>query len=246
VTDTMATPAPAAGRDLSLLARIAGIYFSPEETFRAVVARPRWFGVMLLTLVIGAGCQYLIMSSPELQDAMIDQQIRRMESGGTAASDEQIAGIERMIGLFPQIYPVATFFIGPLFVAAIAGILVGVFTTLMGGQGTFRQMFAVLTHSGLISMLSGIFSAALVAAGVPPSGVRPPGANLGVFVPMLEEGSFLLTTLQSIDLILVWWLIVLAMGVGVLYKRRPGGIAAAFIGIYLVIALIIGTFTSGS
>jgi hypothetical protein len=246
VADTISAPVTPAGPDLNLFARIAGVYFSPQDTFRAVVARPRWLGVMLLTLVVGAACQYVIMSSPDLQDAIIDQQIRRIESGGTAATDQQIAAIERMIGLFPQIYPVATFVIGPLFVAAIAGILVGVFTTLMGGQGTFKQMFAVLTHSGLISMLSGIFSAAMVAAGVPPGGARPPGANLGVFVPMLEEGSFLLATLQSIDLILVWWLIVLAIGVAVLYKRRAGGIAATFIGIYVVIALIIGTFTSGT
>src|SRR5687768_14901840 len=145
---------------------------------------------MLITLVVAAACQYVIMSSPALQKAMIDQQIQRMESDGTAATDQQIAAVERMIGLFPQIYPVATLVMGPLFVAAIAGILVGVFTTLMGGQGTFKQMFAVLTHSGVISTLSGVFSAALVVAGVPPVGVRPPGANLGIFVPMLEETSF--------------------------------------------------------
>ena len=244
MVEVATAPAASAAPDPNLAARILGIYFSPHDTFRAVVARPRWFGVMLITLVIGAACQYVIMSSPELQDAMIDQQIRRMESGGTAASDQQIAGIERMMGLLPQIYPVATFVIGPLFVAAIAGIFVGIFTTLMGGQGTFKQMFAVLTHSGLISMLSGIFSAALVAAGVPPSGVRPPGANLGIFLPMLEEGTFLLGMLQTIDLFLIWWLVVLAIGVGVLYKRRPGGIATTLIAIYVGIAMIVGMASS--
>ena len=110
-----------------------------------------------------------------------------MNSQGSGATDAQIAGVERFIGMLPVIYTVATFILGPLFVAAIAGILVGVFTTLMGGQGTFKQMYAVLTHSGVISMLSGVFSAALVLSGVPPTGVRPPGANLGIFVPMLED-----------------------------------------------------------
>jgi hypothetical protein len=63
---------------------------------------------------------------------------------------------------------------------------------------------------------------------------------------MLEENSFLLLMLQSIDLFLIWWLIVLAIGISVLYKRRPGGIATTLIGIYVVIAMIIGTFSSGS
>jgi hypothetical protein len=95
-------------------------------------------------------------------------------------------------------------------------------------------------------MLSGILSAALVLAGVPPSGVRPPGANLGVFVPMLEETSFVTVLLTTIDLILVWWLITLATGLAVLYKRRTGGIATSLILVYVVIALVIATFTSGS
>ena len=246
MADTLtASPAAAGTPGPNLLARIVGVLFSPESTFRAVVARPRWLGVMAITLVIGAACQYVILSSPELQDAIIDQQVRAMNSQG-AASEQQIAGIERFIGLLPVIYAVATFILGPLFVAAIAGILVGIFTTLMGGQGTFKQMYAVLAHSGVISTLSGVFSAALVAAGVAPVGVRPPGANLGIFVPMLDEKSFVYVMLQTLDIFLLWWLVVLAIGIGVLYKRRPGGIASTLIGIYVAIALLVATFASGS
>jgi hypothetical protein len=200
---------------------------------------------MAITLIIGAACQYVILSSPELQDAIVDQQVRAIDSQG-GASEEQIAGIERFIGFLPVIYSVATFILGPVFVAAIAGILVGVFTTLMGGQGTFKQMYAVLTHSGVISTLSGVFSAALVLAGVPPTGVRPPGGNLGIFVPMLEDTAFVSVMLRTLDLFLLWWLVVLAIGIGVMYKRRPGGIATTLIGIYVGIALLVAIFTSGS
>lgn len=246
MTDTLtASPGAASPPGPNLLARIIGVFFSPEETFRAVVSRPRWLGVMAMTLAIGAASQYVILSSPDLQDAIIDQQVRAMESRG-GASDQQVAGIERSVSLMPGIYAGATFVLGPVFVAAIAGILVGIFTTLMGGQGTFKQMYAVLAHSGVISTLSGVFSAALVASGVPPTGVRPPGANLGVFVPMLEDTSFVSVMFRTIDLFLLWWLIVLAIGIGVLYKRRPGGIATTLIGIYVIIALIVATFASGS
>jgi hypothetical protein len=243
MTETVATAPNAASP--GLLARLIGVVFSPRETFEAVAARPRWLGVMAVTLVIGAACQYFILSSPELQDNIINRQIRAMEAQGPV-SDAQVATVERFIGLMPSIYAGAAFIIGPLFVALIAGILMWIFTMLMGGNGTFKQVYAVVTHSGVVSTLAGIFSAALVLAGIPPSGVRPPGANLGVFVPMLEETSFVAVMLTSIDLILVWWLITLATGLAVLYKRRTGGIATTLIAIYLVIAVTIATFSSGS
>jgi hypothetical protein len=243
VTEAVATaPDPASP---GLFSRFIGVIFSPRETFAAVAARPRWLGIMVITLAVTAAAYYVIFSSPELQDNIIDQQIRAMESRG-AVSDGQIANIERFISFMPMIYPVAIFIIGPIITAIVAGILLWIFTMLMGGNGTFKQVYAVVTHAGVISMLAAVLAAAMVLAGVPPSGVRPPGANLGVFVPMLEETSFLAVLLTSIDLILVWWLITLATGLSVLYKRRTGGIATSLILVYLVIALVIATFSSGS
>jgi hypothetical protein len=224
---------------------MAGVVFSPRETFAVVAARPRWLGVMGITLAVVAAAYYVIFSSPELQDNIINQQIRAMEANGPV-SDAQIATVERFISAMPMVYGVGMFIFGPIVNVIIAGILLWIFSMLMGGNGTFKQVFAVLAHSGVVSMLAAIFAAALILAGVPPSGVRPPGANLGVFVPMLEETSFVAVMLTSIDLILVWWLITLATGLAVLYKRRTGGIATALISVYVVIALIIATFTSGS
>ena len=43
--------------------------------------------------------------------------------------------------------------LGPLFAAGIAGIVTGIFTTLMGGNGTFKQVFAVMAHAGFIPAL---------------------------------------------------------------------------------------------
>ena len=116
----------------------------------------------------------------------------------------------------------------------------------MGGNATFKQVFAVMSHAGIVPTLSPLLAAAMMAGGVAPAGVRPPGANLGIFVPMLEETSFVAVMLLSIDLIVVWWIVSLAIGLGVLYKRRTGPIATTFIGIYVLIALLIAFVSSGS
>lgn len=224
-----------------LLARIVGVLLSPKETFAAVASRPRWFGVMVVTLSITAACQYFIMSSPGMQEAMIEQATRNPNM-----SDEQVAATERFIPMLPYVFAGATLFLGPVFSVIIAGILLMIFSTLMGGSATFKQVFAVNAHSGVVSMLSGLVGAGLIMIGAEPSGTTPPGANLGVFVPMLEETSFLTQFLIAIDLILVWWLITLSIGLAVLYKRRTGGIAVTLLSIYVVFALIIGWFRSGS
>jgi len=232
--------------DPGLFARLIGVLFSPKETFAAIVARPRWLAVMIVTLVMSSAAYYVILSSQDMQDAIVDQQVRAMESRGNVVSDQQIANIERFIGYLPVGYAVGIFVLGPLFGAAIAGIVTGIFTALMGGNGTFKQVFAVMNHAGFIPAISALFIAGMLAVGAKPIGARPPGANLGVFLPMLEDTSFLAVLLRSIDMFLLWWLVVLAIGLGVLYKRRTGPIATTFIGLYIVIALLIATFTSGS
>jgi hypothetical protein len=232
--------------DPGLFARLIGVLFSPKETFAAIVARPRWLAVMVVTLVMSSAAYYVILSSQDMQDAIVDQQVRAMESRGNVVSDQQIANIERFIGYLPVGYAVGIFVLGPLFGAAIAGIVTGIFTTLMGGNGTFKQVFAVMNHAGFIPAISALFIAGMLAVGAKPIGARPPGANLGVFLPMLEDTSFLAVLLRSIDMFLLWWMVVLAIGLGVLYKRRTGPIATTFIGLYIVIALLIATFTSGS
>jgi hypothetical protein len=229
-----------------LFARVIGVLLSPKETYAAVSNRPRWLGVVVITLALTAGAYYFILSSPAMQDAIIDQQIRAIESGGGTVTDEQVAGFETFIGYLPAIYAVGTVVMGIPIGAAIAGIMMWIFTTLMGGNATFKQVFAVMSHAGIISVLSPLLAAAMIAGGVELNGVRPPGANLGVFVPMLEETSFVAVMLGTIDLILVWWIVSLSIGLGVLYKRRTGPIATTFLGIYVLIALLVATVSSGS
>lgn len=218
-----------------LLARIVGVLTSPRSTFAAVAARPRWLGVMAITLVIGAACQYYIMSSQGMQDAMFEQATRNPNM-----SDQQVAGVERFVSILPYGIAGATLILGPLFSAIIAGILLLIFSTLMGGEAKFKQVYAVMAHSGVVSTVAALLGAGLIMLGAQPTGANPPGANLGIFVPMLEETSFVTQFLSAIDLVLIWWLVTLSIGLAVLYKRRTGGIAFTLLCVYVLIALLRG------
>jgi Yip1 domain len=225
-----------------LVARIIGVLVSPRQTFATIAANPKWLGVMVITLVIGATCQYVIFSSPSMQD-----EIFKVMTRNPNMTDQQVAAIENnVLPRVPTFISAATLFLGPLAAAIVSGILMLIFSTLMGGSARFKQIYAVVAHAGVVSSLSAILGAALITAGAPPSGTRAPGANLAVFVPMLEETSFVTHFLGAIDLVLVWWLVTLSIGLAVLYRRKTGGIATTLVAIYVVIALIIAYAQSGS
>jgi hypothetical protein len=117
----------------------------------------------------------------------------------------------------------------------LAGLLLGVFTAIMGGDATFKQVYAIVVHSGFIVSLSQLFATPINYL----RGTITSVANLGVFLPFLDESSFLARLLGSIDLFLIWWLISLAIGIGVLYKKRTAPLANSFIGTYLALAFIL-------
>ena len=56
---------------------------------------------------------------------------------------------------------------------------------------------------------------------------------------LLNDRSFLGMTLGSIDFFRIWSLISLAIGLGVLYKRRASPIAWTLLAVYVVIVLCI-------
>ena len=103
----------------------------------------------------------------------------------------------------------------------VTGILFAVFNAALGGTATFRQLFAVFVHSTAISVVQQLFV-------TPLNYVRETissATNLAVFLPMLDESSFLAKLLGTIDLFLIWWIVLLSIGLGVLFKRKTGPIA---------------------
>jgi hypothetical protein len=58
---------------------------------------------------------------------------------------------------------------------------------------------------------------------------------------MLDEASFFARLIGWIDLFRIWWLVNLAIGAAMLYKRKSGPIAWTLLGLYMVFALAVAT-----
>jgi hypothetical protein len=228
------TQVEGAQRAQGLLSRIAGIVLSPRETFANVAAAPKWLGVTAFVLAVIAVTAGGFHFTEVGQQAWLDQAVASTESWGGVVSDEQYAGMQRMA-------PYAGYFaIGwilvviPVIMLVFAGILFAVFNAAMGGRASFKQLFAVVAHAGVISALQSIFVTPLNYARATMSSPT----NLGAFAPGLE-GTFIGSLLGTIDLFLIWWVVVLGIGLAVLYKRRTQPILVSLFAVYALIGLII-------
>ena len=237
MTQTHAAEPAVHAQARSLPARLAGILFAPRATYAAVAAHPRWLGALLVIISLGGAITYTFLSTEIGKAAMLDQQVRTMESFGVkipdAAYQRMEAGLDRAryTGAAGQAVEM------PLAALIVAGVALGLFSV-FGGDATFKQVYAVVVHSGVILSVSQLFGTPLAYARESMSGAT----NLAVFAPFLDESSFAARALGSVDLFILWWIVSLSIGLGVLYRKRTGPIAFTLIALYVAIGIVIAAF----
>lgn len=240
---TTATEPGAAPAPQNLAARVVGVITSPAATYRAVVAHPKWLGVLAVTTILAAFFTALPLATEAGQAAALDRQVEALESMkslGVTVTPEMYAQMERRASSMPYTTGASVLVMGPIMTLIVAGILFGVFNALMGGEARFKQAFAVVAHASVVSTAGAVFSGAINYF----RGGITSVANLGALLPMLPENSFAGQLLGTVDVFMVWWIVVLAIGLGVLYRRRTQPIAISLLGVYACIALIIAVVKS--
>ena len=220
-----------------LVARAIGVIFSPRQTFEHIAADPRWLGALVLIVVLMGTTSFLFMSTEVGREAVLAKQLDSMEAFGMQITPELETQMEqgldraKYFGMFNGLFWVVVLLIA-------AGLLFAAFNALMGGTATFKQVFAVTVFSSFVTVLQQLFTMPLAYA----RGSLDGATNLAVFLPMLDDSSFIARLLGVIDVFWIWWLVVLAIGMGVLYRRRTQPILTAFLVLYGVIALAIAIF----
>jgi hypothetical protein len=229
------TPAPK-----SLPARFVGILFSPKDTFQSVVAAPKVLGMLAITAVLVGFFAALPMTTDAGKQAAIENQVQQMKSLGFTVSDQMYDQMEKGASRMPYTTAIGALVATPIMSLIFAGILFAIFNAALGGEASFKQVFAVYIHGGPISVVSTALSGVVNYF----TGHVGSVANLGALLPMLSEKSFVANLLGAVDIFIVWSIVVLAIGLGVLYKRRTQPIAISLLSVYAVIAIVIALLKS--
>lgn len=236
------TAEPTTAPAKSLPARFAGILFAPRATYASVAAHPRWLGILLVVFLISAAASVALLSTEVGRNAVIDQQVASRESFGRPMTQAEIDRVEAFAPYFVYITPVLQLFGLSVAALVIAGVAFAVFNAVLGGDATFKQVFAVVCHSGVVLAALSIFTTPLAYV----RGSLSSATNLAVFLPFLDDSSFLARMLGAIDLIFIWWMLSLAIGLGVLYRKRTGPIAVTMLALYVAIGVIIAAIKTAS
>jgi Yip1 domain len=234
-TPTIGTGAARASAPrMSPLARFVGIITAPKATFESVVAHPTWLGMLVLTTLMIAIGVSLPLTTEGGQQSQLDQQVRFMEGFGVQIGDQQYAAMQQGLRYAAIQSFIGTMVAGPIISVIFTGILFGVFVV-MGGQATFKQLFSVYVHAGAVIAASQLFLGPLNYF----RQSMTSATNLAVVLPMIDEQSFLGRLFGMIDLFWIWWLMVLAIGLGVVYRRRTQPIAIGLFGLYIAIIVVL-------
>jgi hypothetical protein len=215
----------------SLPARIVGVLFSPRAADAGIAAYPRWLGVLVAVVAALAGGTLLFLSTAVGREAWLDAAVLQQESFGRTVSDAQYRRLEQAAPDAAPLIAAAEIVALPIASAVIAGGVLAVFNAGFGGDAGFRQVFAIVAHSEVILALSQLLNLPLAYA----RQTMTSAATLGAFAAFLDQSSFAARFLGVVDLFIVWWIVSLAIGLGVLYRRRTAPIAATLIVIYLAL-----------
>ena len=101
-------------------------------------------------------------------------------------------------------------------------------------RGTRSRLLAELAM-GVRPAVAGIVNSAI-------NYVRATDVNITSLAGLgqaFEENSFLANFVSTFDLVTLWWLFVLAIGLAVLYRRRTQNIFLALVGVHVVISLVV-------
>ena len=121
---------------------------------------------------------------------------------------------------------------GPLLAASLSVLLFAAFRAPAVSAVTYLQVLAVVGHAGVVLALRQL-------VGAPLTYVRETLSSpltMGVFFPMLDTASPAAQFFAAIDVFVIWWIVVLAIGISVLYRRPAGRVAYVFVSAYVTLS----------
>ncbi len=231
---------------------ISGVFLDPRATFESIAGRlerphptvpgktkdmSKWWLPVVITIVIGMAVA--LYTIPNFVAPMQEDAVREavMSRGGTEADVQQAMSVSgaMMLPMSMVGVVVATF----LLVFAAAGVL-HLLMRALGGKGRFRHARAVVAWGGLITALGSLIKLPIMIA----KGSMVVETGPSLFFKDLEPTDRLFKFLSNFDIFTLWWLVVTAVGLAVVYRTGRGKSAVA-VALLWILMMLVSTFTPG-
>lgn len=215
--------------------RFIGVLRSPYSAMASAVAHPRSLDLALLIVSISAICSVGFLMTPVGRLAALDQEVRQLESIGTVVTDAVYADLRNWQPYRPALSAAGILLGWPALWIAGAMMLKAVGNRAGGRQATFAEVLSVLVHASSVIALRSLIATPLNYARESLGGAM----SLGILLPGFGESTFAARLLGALDLFAIWWVVLVAIGLGMLYRTRALPVARWLFGAYAASAAVL-------
>jgi hypothetical protein len=237
--------APPQAPGMSQMQRVTSTFSAPSKTFEDIKRGNRsWWMPFIIMAAVG----YLFFAAVSFKVGMqqvVDNQTRLMspkqQEQLEKAPPEQRA-MSAKIGLYVT---EGIFSAGPIFVLIVAAVvslvLWGTINFVFGGKAKFGGIFAVWFFANLPSVIKTLLGTVVLFAGSTPETFNVKNyapTNLGAFLNPAETNQALYALATSLDVITIWSLALMGMGIAIVAGVKRGSGYIAVFGWWIIIVLI--------
>lgn len=221
---------------MNLIARLIGVFTEPKRTFQALAEKPDF--ILPLIIVMLAAFLSTLAALPIIQrDSAEIARERMFERGMTQEQVDAFAEQQEKIGAVSSLAgaPFSSLFI--TFVAS--GLLLFAGNVVMGGNANYKQMLCVFSYASLIGIISFAVRAVLMLS---KDSIWVYTSLAALFPPDMKN-DLIFRIAGIFDIFVIWKIIVVAIGMGVMYKvetRKPLIIISI---LYLIFAAVTTAMT---
>lgn len=233
-------PVPVAG-PLSQVSRVINTFVAPSKTFADLRRSASWWLPFLLTAVASIALVYVVDKNvgfrrvTENQIQMSPKQADRLEQMAPEQRENQIAAQVKVSRYFS--YGFSAFIL--VWYLIVSGVLFATFKFGASADLTFKATFAVVMYAGLPGLIKTLLAMVSVLAGVSGESFtfqNPVATNPGYFMERAAS-PFLYGIATSLDIFLIWTLVLTAIGLSVVSKLKRSTAMAGVFGWYVVFVL---------
>ena len=219
----------------AVLSRIFGVIRRPRATMSAIAASPRWIAILAILTIAVAGSRVAVFETRVGRLALVDEWERTALAFGQDVDDTRYAEL-RALSTHAVAYGIGTTLLtGPVLTVLIATAVFLLFGAATQPRPSFAQVCAVVAYASVPLALRQIVAAFSTYLSESTASVT----SIGIWWPTLNEASAVARFAGALDVFVIWWAIVLAIGIGVLYQRNARRLALTFLGAYAGVALLL-------
>ena len=233
MTPEASQPVEQEPKGMGEVSRVTGILFEPVKTFEDIARRPTWILPMALIILVvlvmlALFAQHVGWERAIRQQAQTNQRLMQMSPDQRESAIQmqiRFSGVGSYVGVILGV---------PIVDLIWAGILLGIVKGMMAAQVRFKQVFSVVAWAGIPGLISTILTIIVMFLKNPDDFnlQNPLVFNPGALMDPLTTPKFLYSLATSLDLFMIWMLILIGLGLKAAGGRSlstGGAMAAVFV-----------------